>query len=78
MVRRSNSLKRNCFDIALKLMFKYDTPTDEQIYHHMCTSNNCPEEHCTYMFGFKEGRDCGHVGSVKKIIKNLISFRDDE
>lgn len=72
------AIKRNCFNAALKLMFKYDKPTDEQIYRHMCLRNNCPEEHCTYLFGFKEGLGCGHVATVKNIIKNLISFRDED
>jgi hypothetical protein len=78
MSKVGNTLKRNCFNIALKLMFKYDDPSDEQVYHHMCMGGNCPEDKCTYMFGFKEGRECGHVDTVKKIIKNLISFRGDE
>ena len=78
MAKRESSIKRNCFDAALKLLFKYDKPTDEQIYHHMCLRNNCPEKQCGYLFGFKEGRSCGHVSTVKEIIKNLISFRDDD
>jgi hypothetical protein len=72
------TIKRNCFNTALKLLFKYDTPTDDQIFRHMCLGNNCPVEHCDYMFGFKEGRSCGYVSRVQKIIKNLISFRDDD
>jgi hypothetical protein len=72
------TIKRNNFNNALKLMYKYDKPTEDQIYRHMCLSNNCPTEHCSYLFGFKEGKSCGHVLTVKRIINNLIQMRDDD
>jgi hypothetical protein len=71
-------IKRGCWDSALKLMFKYGEPTPEQTYHFLCTQDHCPTEHCTYMFGFKEGRMCDHVFRVKRIISNILSIKGNE
>ena len=75
-VSTEQSIKRARFNTALKLLFKYDKPTAVQICRHMCLGNNCPDEHCTFLLGFKNGEDCGHAIAVKRIIDNLIQFRD--
>lgn len=69
--KQEATIKRNYFNSALQLLFKFDSPTDDQIYHHLCTQNHCPTKQCTYMFGFKQGRLCDHVFTVKRIVKNL-------
>jgi hypothetical protein len=80
MARKVNepNLKRNCFNNALQLLFKYDSPSDEQVYHHLYTQDHCPTEHCSYLFGFKEGRSCEHVAKVKEIISKLLAFRSED
>ena len=77
MNKQERTVARRRFDYALQLLFKYDRPTDEQVYHHLCTQNHCPSEQCTYLFGFKGGRDCDHVIATKRIIKTLLEFRAD-
>lgn len=77
-MKKENSIKKNCFNVALQLMFKYNNPTGEQVYHHLCTQDHCPEGKCGYMFGFKEGRQCVHNGTVKKIINRIKSLRDGD
>lgn len=78
MAKKESSIKRNCFDNALKLLFKFESPTDNQIYRHLCAQGNCPTGQCTYLFGFKEGKNCDHVNTVKRIISKLLVFRNGD
>jgi hypothetical protein len=75
--REEGYVHRNCYNVAFRLLYKYEAPTDEQIYKAMCLTNNCPEEHCTFKEGFTHGRECGHVDKVRSIIHNLLLFRDE-
>ena len=76
--KSDDSLRRGYYNVAFKLLYKYEAPTDEQIFKEMCLRNNCPDEHCSFREGFTHGRECDNVDKVRNIIHNLLLFRDED
>lgn len=59
---------------SLKLLVKFDNPTIDQVWNHLCLRYNCPVEHCNFLLGFKQGKQCDHVLKVKQITSDIADF----
>jgi hypothetical protein len=77
--KSKDTLRRNYKDRALKLLFKFERPTSDDVWHDLCRHDNCPtiDGKCDYAPGPLKGRSCMHVITVKSIVENVRSILDD-
>ena len=66
-------------DAALKLLFKFDRPSKNDVYHHLCRQDHCPnvDNRCDFLFGSLGGINCQHVINVKSMVDKLVTILND-
>jgi len=77
--KQLDTIRRNYKDRALKLLFKFDNPTRDDVWHDLCRQDNCPTASgkCDYVDGPLHGMSCKHVITVKSLTDNLNAILGD-
>lgn len=78
--KQLDTTRRNYKDRALKLLFKFDRPTRDNIWHELCRHpDNCPTPSglCDFPGGPTKGMSCRHVIIVKSLTDNINSILND-
>ncbi len=71
MVLKQKSLREHYRFNALRLLFKHDNPSLDSVHRMVCMRDHCPVGQCQFPGGFRKGRDCGHVLSIKRLIDKI-------
>jgi hypothetical protein len=76
---RKSDTRLNYKDSALRLLFKFERPTKDDVYHYLCRQDHCPnpDGKCNFLLGSGGGQECQHVITVKAIVDNLNAILDD-
>jgi len=76
----ADTIRRNYKDRALKLLFKHDSPSRDDVWHTLCRElDGCPnpDNVCNFPGGPLKGRNCPHVISVDSLANKAKSVLND-
>jgi hypothetical protein len=72
MVLKQRTLRQSYKWNALRVLFKHDEPNLDNVHRMVCMRDHCPVSTCKFPGGFRKGRDCGHVLSIKSMIDKIL------
>lgn len=73
MTISDGEVRFNYRDSVLKLLFKFSSPTRDDVHTYLCRQDHCPNVSgkCNFAAGSIKGSSCRHVINIKSLVDNL-------